>query len=103
MASRLNLQTMLETLIGSENVYFQPPGSGDPNMMYPAIIYNLNDIKNDHANNDVYNQIVAYKLTVIDEDPDSVIVEKVSKLKMCSFVTKYTADELNHTVFKLFF
>ncbi len=38
-----------------------------------------------------------------EEDPDSVIVEKVSKLPRCRFDRHYTADELNHDVFTLYY
>lgn len=37
MASRLDLQTFLEELLESKNVYFQPPES--VKMKYPAIVY----------------------------------------------------------------
>lgn len=101
MGTRLELQTLLETTLGSRNVYFQPPAS--VRMQYPAIVYSRKDIENTFANNGVYLQALAYELTVIDEDPDSEIVMTVSKLPMCSFDRHYTADNLNHYVFKLFF
>ena len=49
MASRLDLQTFLEELLKSKNVYFQPPES--VKMKYPAIVYALDDIENVHADN----------------------------------------------------
>lgn len=101
MASRLDLQDLLENLLGSENVYFQPPAS--VRMRYPAIVYSLNDIENNHANNGVYSQSVAYTVTVIDPDPDSEYVKKVSKLPMCSFDRHFASDNLNHDVFTLYF
>lgn len=101
MASRLDLQTLLEELLGSRNVYFQPPAS--VSMKYPAIVYSRYDIQNTHADNRVYAQKTAYQVTVIDEDPDSEIVKKVSMLPMCSFDRHYIADNLNHDVFTLYF
>lgn len=101
MGTRLELQTMLENVLGSRNVYFQPPAS--IRMKYPAIVYSRKDIENTFANNGVYLQGMSYELTVIDEDPDSEIVMAVSKLPMCSFDRHYTADNLNHDVFTLFF
>ena len=53
MASRLNLQTFLEKILESRNVYFQPPES--VKMKYPAIVYALDDIENVHADNGVYS------------------------------------------------
>lgn len=101
MASRLQLHTELEELLGSKNVYYQPPAS--IRMKYPAIIYSRNNIDNLHANDNVYMQSHSYELIVIDEDPDSEIVEKVSKLPACRFDRHYTADNLNHDVFTIYY
>jgi len=101
MASSLELQALLEKLIGSRNVYFQPPASVQ--MKYPAIRYSRDGIENKVANDAVYNQIYSYEVIVIDRDPDSVILGKVSILPMCRFVRHYVADNLNHDVFKLYF
>lgn len=101
MASRLDLQKLLEDLLGSRNVYYQPPTSVF--MKYPAIVYSRSDIENDHANNKVYLQHTAYDVIVIDPDPDSEIVYKVSKLPLCSFDRHYVSDNLNHDVFTLYF
>lgn len=101
MAQRLELQTLLETLLGSRNVYFQPPAS--ISMQYPAIRYALNDIENLHADNRVYSQRKSYSVTLIDWNPDNVYVDKLSALPMCSFDRHYVADNLNHYVFTLYF
>ena len=101
MSSRLELQTLLEETLGSRNVYFQPPES--ITMKYPAIVYSRNSIRNRNANNGVYNQDISYSVTVIDKNPDSEIVTKVSQLPMCRFDRHYKADNLNHDVFTLYF
>ena len=101
MASRLQLQTELEELLGSKNVYYQPPAS--VKMSYPAIVYSRNDIRNDFANNDVYSQNRSYEVIVIDKNPDSEIVDRISQLPMCRFDRHYTSDNLNHDVFTLFY
>ena len=101
MASRLDLDALLIELLGSENVYYQPPAS--VKMKYPAIVYSLEDIENVHSNNSVYKQNIAYQITVIDKDPDSEIAKKVSKLPMCRFNRHFTSDNLNHDVFILYY
>lgn len=101
MKSRLELQTMLEELLGSRNVYFQPPES--TKLRYPAIVYSLSDIRNIHASNVVHKQNNAYQLTYIDEDPDSENVRKISKLQYCEFDRFFTSDNLNHYTFTLYF
>lgn len=101
MASRLELQTILEKLLGSRNVYYQPPES--KKMDYPAIVYGLEDIENSFANDGVYSSKRKYQITVIDEDPDSVIVDKVVALPTCRFNRHFESDNLNHDVFTLIF
>lgn len=101
MASRLKLQTELEELLGSRNVYYQPPASVQ--MSYPAIVYSRKQIENRNADDGIYLQLYSYELIVIDEDPDSDIVTKVSKLPTCRFDRHYTSDNLNHDVFTLYY
>lgn len=84
-----------------DNVYFQPPAS--KSMRYPAIRYKRERIDNTSANNGVYKQDVAYLVTVIDPDPDSEIVKQVSRLPKCRFNRNYTADNLNHDVFLIYY
>lgn len=99
MDRRPELGTILKQFC--DHVYFQPPAS--VNMVYPAIRYQRERIDNVSANNGVYLQNVAYQVTVIDEDPDSEIVKNVSKLPKCRFNRHYTADNLNHDVFLIYY
>lgn len=101
MSTRLDLHVLLCDCLGSRNVYFQPPES--IKMQYPAIVYSRDDIENNHANNGVYMQSTAYNIIVIDPDPDSEVVQKVSKLPMCTFDRHYAADNLNHDSFTIYY
>ena len=101
MKNRLELHEILCDCLGSRNVYFQPPES--IKMQYPAIVYSRDDIENEHANNGVYMQSTAYNVIVIDADPDSEVVTKVSRLPMCIYDRHYAADNLNHDSFTLYF
>ena len=96
-ASRLKLHTELMLILKSNNVYFQPPESIKIN--YPAIIYSRMDVNNVHADDNIYNQKVSYKVTIVDEDPDSEIVERMAQFKYASFDRHYTANGLNHDQF----
>lgn len=97
MGSRLELQNLLESILGSRNVYYQPPESIRIN--YPAIIYSRNNIDNNFADDIVYMQNHTYQIIVIDANPDSEIIDKISKLPMCRYNRHYTSDNLNHDVF----
>ena len=99
MGSRLELQNLLESILGSRNVYYQPPES--IKIKYPAIIYSRNNIDNNFADDIVYMQNHTYQIIVIDSNPDSEIVNKISKLPMCRYNRHYTSDNLNHDVFIL--
>lgn len=101
MEKRLKLQAMLEEIANTRNVYFQPPESKA--IEYPAIIYGLSSIVNNHADNLVYKQSKTYSLTVIDRDPDSELVDKISKLPTCRFDRHFTSDNLNHYVFTIIY
>jgi len=101
MARRLDLQTLLETLLGSENVYFQPPTNLQ--MAYPAIVYKRDDIQPAFADNNPYRLTTRYMVTVIDRNPDSEIPLKVASLPQSNFNRAFAADNLNHDVFVLYF
>lgn len=101
MANRLDLQAMLEELLGSRNVYFQPPSS--VKMKYPAIVYSRKNIENVHADDAVYLQKSCYELIVIDTNPECEHVEKVYKLPYCRFDRHYTKDNLNHDAFTIYY
>lgn len=101
MGQRLELQLLLEALLESENVYFQAPGVSG--MKYPAIVYKLDDISTEFANNKPWNFTNGYVLTLIDPNPDSTIVDKLKVLPMCLFDRHFTTSGLNHFVFRLYF
>lgn len=101
MAPRTELHALLVDILGSENVYFQPPPS--INMNYPAIVYNRSTANTRFANNSPYSIILGYEVTIIDKNPDSLIPDKVAHLPLCTFSRHFTADNLNHDVYNLFF
>ncbi len=101
MGSRLDLQDILEKLLGTDYVYFQPPDKLQ--MHYPCIRYSRVDADTKFADNNPYSYKLQYQLIVIDKDPDSLILDKVAMLPMCSFDRHYTSDNLNHDVFDLYY
>lgn len=101
MSTRLELHETLCDILGSRNVYYQPPES--IRMKYPAIVYSRSRIDNTYANDDVYKQETSYSVTVIDEDPDSPIVEAMSLLPRCRFDRHFISDNLNHDTFTLYY
>ena len=100
MSDRLNLQATFETILGSRNVYFQPPQSVKIN--YPAIVYYRKNIESKYADNGAYITTPAYEAMLIDKNPDSPFIEKILAIPYCSFDRHYTADNLNHDVFVIY-
>lgn len=97
---RLELGALLKRTLGSGNVYFQPPAT--LKMKYPCIRYERSDMAIFHANNGVYRVLPRYQLTVIYKDPDSDLPMKVAQLPRCAFDRHYTADNLNHDIFTIY-
>lgn len=101
MASRLELHDKLVEILGSNNVYYQPPES--LKLHYPCIIYSLTGIDNTFANDGIYLQKRQYEIVVVSFDPDTEISDKMSKFPYTSYSRHYNSDNLNHDVFKTYF
>lgn len=101
LRSRLDLQGFLETLLGSRNVYFQPPAT--IRMAYPCIVYELDGVNSRHADDLSYLKDARYQVTLIDRDPDSKLFFRLMELPKCSFSSRFASDDLNHFVFTLYF
>ena len=99
MGERVDLQRLLETIC--DNVYYQAPGN--INISYPAILYTRRNINIKHASNKGYVLNKSYTITVIDRDPDSKIVDKVTLLPSCSHDRHYVSDGLNHDIFTIYY
>jgi len=101
MGSRIELHDVLKALLGSTNVYYQPPST--VTMQYPAIVYSRDSMASKYANNYVYNVTTAYGIIVIDRNPDSLIPGKVALLPTAKHTSNYIADNLNHDTFTIQF
>ena len=100
MANRAFLQTKFEEILGSRNVYFQPPSS--VKMQYPAIVYSRKAMSNTFADNSLYKSMTTYEVILIDKKPDSEYIEKLMRLPYCGYDRHYEADNLNHDVFTIY-
>ena len=101
MNKRSNLHEVLVGILGSRNVYFQPPET--IKMVYPCIVYQKTNIASSFADNIRYKAVKRYSVTVIDSDPDSGIPDKLLELPLCSFDRHFTQNNLNHDVYSLYF
>lgn len=97
--TRIEIQRMLESVPGIRGVYYQPPES--LKLKYPAIIYTRSRIGNTHADNSIYRQNNSYELIVVGADPDSALIETISRLPYCRYDRHYVSDNLDHDVFTI--
>ena len=99
--TRLEIQSILENILGSRNVYYQPPASIKIN--YPAIIYSLESMTNDHASNGVYLTKKAYKVVYVDSNPDNEMISVLNNVIHSTFNSHYVSDNLNHYAYTIYF
>lgn len=100
MATRLEIQNKLEELLGSRNVYYQPPET--VKLAYPAIIYSKSNIQTRYANGETYSKRTRYEIIVIDRKPDNEVIDKLLYLPYCSFERNYVSDNLYHDILTLY-
>ena len=100
MANRLGLQQELEELLGSRQVYFQPPES--IRMQYPAIVYDLDIITSNYANDGTYQMYDRYSIMLITRNPDDETIHKLGHLPKTRFERQFIADNLHHYVYKCY-
>jgi hypothetical protein len=102
MASRLTLHKELCTLLGSNNVYFQPPES--IKLRFPCIIYTLDKGDARFADNRVYSYTHQYTITYIDSNPDHDMIDKMfTSFSMCVHDRRFISNNLYHDVFSLYY
>ena len=101
MADRLDLQSLLEEILESRNVYYKPPES--IKMQYPAIRYSKKKIQSVYANNSKYLMRDCYELIVISRSPDHPVIKKLLALPYCSYDRPYVADNLYHDVLTIYY
>ena len=101
MADRLALQSLLEELLGSRNVYYMPPEN--TKMQYDAIRYSKKVITSQYANDNKYSMRDCYELMVIAKRPDHPVIKKLLMLPYCSYDRHYIADNLNHDVLTIYY
>lgn len=105
--NRIEFHNMLCNAVGavgnnpSVHIYFQIPENIQ--MQYPAIQYERTGMRISHANNNAYAQATVYRVTVMDQDPDSDIVTKISKIPTARFIRHFTTSGLNHDVFEIYY
>lgn len=102
MASRLELHEELCTLLGTRNVYFQPPAT--VKMKYPCIRYSIDSAAQKHADNSTYGYMPQYMIQIIGNDPDTTLPRTLCEhFPRCRYDRRFIADNLYHDNLTLYY
>ena len=100
MVDRIDLQTTLQDILGSKNVYYDPPET--LKISYPAIIYSKSGRTNKKADDANYHINTIYDITVIDKRPDNPVIKKLLELPYCSYDRHFVSDNLHHDTLTIY-
>lgn len=102
MARRLQLHEELCSILGSRNVYFQPPES--VKLKYDAIVYDVADRNGIEADDKKYGSLVGYDVTFITLDPDSqipdILMRSFSRIRHSR---SFSSGNLHHELFRIYY
>ena len=101
MINRLELQSKLEEILGSSNVYYQaPPNTG---MKYPCIIYKFNNYNRMDADNKPYILSGNWTITHIYKSikNDTIKETMINSFLGCSFDRRIVSDGVYNDYYTL--
>lgn len=92
---------VLRDILGSENVYFQPPSN--VRMQYPCIVYERGQASTQFAGNKPYRVSKRYTVTLISREvKEDSVWDRLAGLPSSTHSAFFVADDLNHDVFDIF-
>lgn len=98
--TRLKFHHILQDMLGSKNVYYQPPA--ELKMKYPCIRYEDFNLDIKSADNHGYIVTRAFSVTHITKSADSDMAIRLARLPMCRHDRSYRASGLYHEVFTIY-
>ncbi len=96
----MNLSKKLKEILGTNNVYFQPPEN--TKLQYPCIIYDVGAGLRTPADNTKYLYNQGYSITYITKEPDTDIPDRILDLQYCSFERQFKSENLYHWIFFIY-
>lgn len=102
MHTRLELHQELVDILGSNDVFYNPPASMF--LRYPCIVYSAPKPDVMHADNVKYRFLFQYEIIYIspNTEPDDSVAMKLLELPYTRLVNRYTADNLMHTKIEIY-
>lgn len=101
MGRRLELQSELESILGTRNVYYQPLPS--LKLQYPCIVYERNPGDPLYADNMKYIKADRFQVTLISRNPEDPTRVKLEDLLFSRYYTRLVIDNLYHDVFDIYY
>lgn len=97
---RKEFDTLLQAILGSKNVYFQPPES--VKLKYPCIVYNISKNDPEFADDEVYDLKHRYIVRLICDsvDYDGPLKDKITKILKVPMTQVYSRDGLYHCIYE---
>ncbi len=99
--TRVELDRILRTTLGTTNVYFDPPESFK--LKYPCIVYSLEGHNEVFADDSRYYNMKRYLINYITRDADDPMADTLDELKYCRLSRAYMADGLFHYAYEIYF
>lgn len=97
---RLKLHQKLKEILGSDQVYFQPPEN--VKMKYPSIVYEVGSGLRTPADNQKYLYNQGYSVTFITKDPDPDVPDKILELPYCTMERQFKFENLYNWIFFIY-
>lgn len=99
--NRVKLHHMLEDILGSKNVYYDPPESFK--LKYPCIVYYLEGFYDLPADNLTYRRMRRYNMTYITTDSEDPVAEKLADIRYCTLSRPFAVSDLFHFAYVLYY
>lgn len=98
LKTRADVQAELESIMGNDRVYFQPPES--LKIKYPCIVYSMQTVDRIFADDGPWIQFPEYLVSYIGKDPDDPKIAQLMETRGLAFDRHYVSDNLHHNVFR---
>lgn len=100
MGSRLKLHEELKSVLGSNNVYFNPPKL----LKYPCIVYKFIKPETQNADDHTYISHDRYSITIIDTNLDSTIYKDlINHFHHVFYDNHIVIDNLRHDYLTIYY
>lgn len=99
---RYELNRILVKILGSKNIYYQPPES--IKLSYDCIVYKKGRARKFRADNKLYINKDFYELLVMSKNPDNDIADRLEQsLNYCEHQRRYITNNICHDVLYLYY